>query len=118
MVHIEFIDGLTADKQFFKMAHFAQLDEANIVLNVVRIGNDEIKQNGNEVEEKGIELLKQFHGNDTVWVQTSYNNNFRFRYAIIGGSYDSGRDAFLLPKTSPDHVLNEETLEWELPANG
>ena len=54
------------------MAHFAQLDENNIVLQVNVISNGDIlDENGNESEEMGIQLCKDLVGQDTKWVQTS-----------------------------------------------
>lgn len=77
------------------MAHFAQLDENNIVIRVIVVHNNELlDENGVEVEEIGIEFCKQLLGNDTVWVQTSYSNSFRGKYAAIGMYYDLDLDIF------------------------
>ena len=60
------------------MAHFAQLDDNNIVVTVIVINNNELlDQDGNEIEQKGIDFCKSLYGQDTNWVQTSYNGNFR-----------------------------------------
>ena len=70
------------------MSHFAQLDENNVVTQVIVVSNDDIKDvNGNEVEEIGVAFCKKLLGADTNWKQTSYNNNFRVRYAGIGYSF-------------------------------
>lgn len=77
------------------MAHFAQLDENNIVTGVLVVNNEKlIDENGNESEQKGIDFLKDLFGQDTKWVQTSYNGNFRDKYAGIGDLYDEANDIF------------------------
>ena len=81
------------------MAHFAQLDENNIVLNVVVVANSDITdENGIEQEKIGIQFLKSLFGEDTNWKQTSYNKNIRKRYAGIEYTYDENLDAFIPPK--------------------
>jgi hypothetical protein len=87
------------------MAHFAELDQNNIVLQVVVISNDDIlDENGNESEQKGIDFCKNLYGQDRNWVQTSYNGNFRYKYAAIGDTYNEQYDAFVLAGCS----YNEE----------
>ena len=79
------------------MAHFAELDKNNIVLQVLVIDNkDIIDNNGNESEQKGIDFLASLGLGDR-WVQTSYNNNFRGTYAGIGDIYDVVADVFINP---------------------
>jgi hypothetical protein len=96
------------------MAHFAQLDENNVVLQVIVIHNNELMDNGVESEAKGIAFCQSlFPG--TTWVQTSYNGNIRKNYTGIGFTYDSQRDAFISPKPYPSWVLNETTCQWEAP---
>lgn len=96
------------------MAHFAELDENNVVLRVIVVSNDDCKDaEGNESEEVGIEFCYNLLGG--TWKQTSYNGNMRFRYAGIGYTYDPIRDAFIAPQPFPSWVLNEETTEWEAP---
>jgi hypothetical protein len=98
------------------MAHFAQLDENNIVLQVIVVNNDELMdENGAESEAKGASFCQSLFGVETVWKQTSYNGNFRYNYAGIGYSYDAERDAFIAPKPYPSWVLNETTCNWEAP---
>ena len=98
------------------MAHFTQLDENNVVVQVIVVHNNElIAPDGTESEYKGIEFCKSLFGANTRWVQTSYNGNFRRRYAGIGGSYDEARDAFLHAKPYLSWLLNETTLEWNSP---
>lgn len=87
------------------MAHFAQLDRNNTVLQVIVIANDDIlDENGNESEEVGIQFCKNLLGQDTKWAQTSYNSNFRNKYAAIGDFYDEVHQVFI----SPGYHYNEE----------
>lgn len=95
------------------MAHFAQLDESNVVLRVIVVHNNELKDEiGNESEAKGIQFLKDHFGQETIWVQTSYNSNFRKHYAGIGCIYDGQRDAFISEQPFPSWTLDEETCNW------
>jgi len=54
-------------------------------------------------------------GDPATWVQTFYNNNIRYRFAGIGYTYDSQRDAFIAPQPFPSWTLNEATCDWEAP---
>lgn len=106
------------------MAHFAKLDENNIVISVEVLNNDVITVNGIESEEKGIEFLQQIHGHP-YWKQTSFNmvagvhregkQRFRKNFASVDYSYDPQRDAFIPPKVYPSWVLDEETCYWNPP---
>ena len=97
------------------MAHFAQLDENNIVTQVVVVANNDVKDaNGNESEEIGIAFCKSLFGADTNWRQTSYNNSFRKNYASIGDTYRADIDAFVAPQPYPSWTLNEKA-RWEPP---
>lgn len=81
------------------MAHFAQLDDENIIIRIVCVANETITdESGKEVEELGIQHLKLLCGDDTRWVQTSYNDSFRRQYASCGGVYDPIDDVFIDPK--------------------
>ena len=64
------------------MAHFAELDENNIVLRVITFSNDEVNANGGELSVEAENFVAQRHGG--TWKQTSYNDNFRKQYAGIG----------------------------------
>jgi hypothetical protein len=69
------------------MAHFARLDENNTVTAVLVVGNDDIQNLPfPESEPLGVAFLQNLIPN-TVWKQTSYNNNFRLRYAGIGWTF-------------------------------
>lgn len=96
------------------MAHFAQLDENNTVLQVIVVHNNELlDENGVEQESKGIQFCQSLFGGN--WVQTSYNASFRKNYAGPGYTYDPVRDAFLQPKLYDSWVLNDDTCQWEPP---
>jgi hypothetical protein len=98
------------------MAHFAQIDEDNIVQNVIVVSNNDcLDASGKESELVGIAFCKSLLGRDTQWVQTSYNVNFRKNYAGIGYAYDSTRDAFIPPRPYSSWVLVEETCQWTAP---
>lgn len=97
------------------MAHFAQLDENNIVIQVIVINNNELMLDGKENETKGIIFCKSLYGENTRWRQTSYNQSFRFNYAGNGSIYDEHRDAFIPPQPFSSWILNETTCTWESP---
>ena len=90
------------------MAHYAFLDENNIVTEVIT-GIDETET----IE--GLDT-ETWYGNfrGQVCKRTSYNNNIRYNYAGIGYTYDTTRDAFIAPKTNchPEETLNETTCRW------
>ena len=98
------------------MSHFAQLDENNVVTQVIVVSNDDITDsNGVETESIGVAFCKKLLGADTNWKQTSYNNNFRVRYAGIGYSFSEELNAFIPPRPFDSWILNEETADWESP---
>lgn len=91
------------------MAHYAFLDDNNVVTQVI-VGTDETEL---------IEGLdpETWYGNfrGQVCKRTSYNANIRKNYAGIGFTYDAQRDAFIPPKPFASWVLNEETCNWKAP---
>ena len=97
------------------MAHFAQLDENNIVTQVIVVDNNEIidPHTGEEDEILGIAFCKKLFGGK--WVQTSYNNNIRKNYAGVGYKYDESLDVFIPPKPYESWIFNVETGYWESP---
>lgn len=98
------------------MAHFAKLDENNIVLEVNVVDNDNLlDSNGVEQESLGVAFLTIWSGGYANWKQTSYNGSFRKNYAGIGFSYDTVRDAFIPPQPFSSWFLNEDTCRWESP---
>ena len=126
------------------MAHFAELDENNIVTRVIVVGNENcLDGDGNESEAVGIAWCENFFKGGT-WIQTSFNTKlgkhwtplgepteedasilgpstedggtpFRKNYAGIGYTYDETRDAFIAPKPYSSWVLNDDTCQWNAP---
>lgn len=75
------------------MAHFAELDENNIVLRVVVVNNAELlDEDGVEQESLGVQFCQSLFGGN--WIQTSYNGNIRGMYAAVGGRYNETTDTF------------------------
>jgi hypothetical protein len=101
------------------MAHFAELDENNIVKRVIVVNNEVLlDENNTESEGKGIDFCKSLYGEDTNWKQTSYNaetTGFRKNYAGIGYTYNVSLDAFIAPQPWTSWTLNETTCKWEPP---
>ena len=98
------------------MAHFCRLDENNVVTQVIVVANEDTSDtNGVEVEEIGVAFCKKLLGAETNWKQTSYNNNFRVRYAGISYTYNEELDAFIPPSPFPSFVLNNTTADWQSP---
>jgi hypothetical protein len=99
------------------MAHFAEINEENIVTRVLVVDNSE--------EDNGQVFLAETLGLGGTWIKTSYNTQggvhtsggtpLRKNYAGIGYTYDSGRDAFIPPKPYNSWVLNEDTCLWDAP---
>ena len=94
------------------MAHFAKLDENNVVLEVHCVHNNELMIDGVESEAKGVGFLVMWSGGYPFWKQTSYNGTMRKNYAGIGYTYDAQRDAFIPPKPDGNYVLDEQTCQW------
>lgn len=97
------------------MAHFAQINENNIVQKVVVLDDSKV--------EIAQEFLADTLGLGGTWIQTSYNTYagkhklggtpLRFNYASGGDTYDAVRDAFISPQPHASWILNEETCRWE-----
>lgn len=87
------------------MAHFAEVDENNIVLRVL------VTDNNDPNYDEGYQWLIDNLGG--TWIKTSYNGNIRKNFAGIGYTYDPERDAFIAPKPDGDNwILDEETCKW------
>lgn len=98
------------------MAHFAKLNDLNIVETVIVVDNINLMSQENiEQEEIGIQYLKNIFGENTKWVQTSYNSNFRVRLAQIGFSYDEEKNAFISPKPFNSWIFSNELVDWVPP---
>ena len=99
------------------MAHFAKVDDDNIVTQLLVVSNDD--------EDRGQEFLADDLGFGGTWIQCSYNTAggvhhgggtpFRKNYPAIGWSWDAGRDAFIPPKPYPSWVMDETSCLWEAP---
>lgn len=89
------------------MAHFAEINDKNIVLRVLVVPNSE--------ENRGQDYLANELNLGGNWVQTSYNANFRFNFAGIGYTYDPVDDAFIAPMPQCGHpeLLLNESKRWE-----
>jgi hypothetical protein len=93
------------------MAHFAQLDENNVVMQVIVVHNNELLVDGVEQEAKGVSFCQNLLGG--TWIQTSYNNKFRKNFAGIDYTYDAQRDAFIAPQPEGEGwLLDEATCIW------
>jgi hypothetical protein len=97
------------------MAHFAKLDENNVVTQVIVVDNKDITDphTGQEDEILGIAFCKKLLGGN--WKQTSYNNSMRVRYSGIGYSYNAALDAFVPPQPHDSWTLDNETADWVSP---
>ena len=97
------------------MAHFAKLDENNVVTQVIVVDNKDITDphTGQEDEIIGIAFCKKTFGGN--WKQTSYNGNIRNNYAGVGYSYNAALDAFVPPQPYASWTLNNETADWVSP---
>jgi hypothetical protein len=96
------------------MAHFAELDQDNIVLRVIVVSNEMLLEEGQESEAKGIAFCKSLFGADTRWKQTSYNASFRRHYAGVGYTYNAVRDAFIPPQPFQSWTL-DDGANWQPP---
>ena len=85
------------------MSHFAKINGSNIVTEIIVSEQDFI--NSGAV------------GDSFLWIQTSYNNNFRKNFAAVGDTYDKARDAFITVKPFASWVLDEATCQWKAPTD-
>ena len=98
------------------MAHFAQVNSDNIVINYIVVGNEDcLDENGNESEEAGIRFCQALVPSNCRWIQTSYTNRIRKKFAQIGDTYNEELDAFVPPKPFPDAVFIESLWCWVSP---
>jgi hypothetical protein len=97
------------------MAHFAKLDDNNIVIEVNVVANEVVNNlEFPDSESLGIAFLTEWSGGYTNWKQTSYNRTFRKNFAGMGMTYHADIDAFVYPQPYPSWVLNAEA-QWEAP---
>jgi len=92
------------------MAHWAQIDENNKVIQV------SVGDNNDPIGDEGYQWLIDNLGG--TWIKTSYNGNIRKNFAGIDYTYDPVRDAFIPPQPdlppNAEWVLNEDTCQWEI----
>ena len=80
------------------MAHFAEIDKDNKVIRVIVVNNEVITdEDGQEQEQLGIDFCKSLYGEETAWVQTSYNANSKGLYAGVATHYDPEKTEFVNP---------------------
>jgi hypothetical protein len=88
------------------MAHWAEVNENNIVLRVI------VGDNNDPAGDEGYQWLIDNLGG--TWIKTSYNGNIRKNFAGVDYTYDPVRDAFISPKPEEGNwILNEDTCQWE-----
>jgi len=101
------------------MAHYAFLDETNIVTEVITGVDENITQTDLDGTQVGgsSEAWETFYGNqrNQVCKRTSYNRNYRKNYAAKGMTFNYALDAFIPPKPFASWILNEETCFWNAP---
>lgn len=88
------------------MAHFAQIDENNVVIEVLKVPDNE--------EHRGHEFLSVDCNLGGTWIQTSYNHKIRKQYAGKGYTYDPTNDIFISPQPFPSWSL-DENFDWQAP---
>ena len=89
------------------MAHFARIDDNNIVQEVLVVPDEQ--------QHRGDEFLSSDLGLGGRWIQTSYNSNIRKIFAGVGYSYNEELDVFLAPKPYPSWKLDYTTYQWKAP---
>ena len=91
------------------MAHFAQINENNKVIQIVVVDN--------ELEERGAEYLSVDCGLGGTWIQTSYNAKIRGKFAAIGDTYDAKEDLFIpaKPEECETWTFDKKTMSWQPP---
>ena len=106
------------------MAHFAQLDDNNVVTQVIVVSNDDTSDsNGVETESIGVAFCQKLLGADTNWKQTSYNSNMRGNYAGIGYTYMENvatlgvgsTDVFISQQPYASWTISASAAQWEAP---
>lgn len=90
------------------MAHFAEIDSNNVVLRVLVIAD--------EHEHRGQEFLANDCNLGGTWIQTSYNNNTRKKFASTGDFYNAQIDAFIPPQVYPSWTFDNTDWDWKAPA--
>ena len=97
------------------MAHFAELNSSNEVLQVIIVSNDDVDANGGDLHvdaETFVESIVPYLTDGVAWKQTSYNRNFRKNYAGAGTIYHPFKDKFLAPQPFPSWYLDNND-DWQ-----
>ena len=94
------------------MAHFAKLNDNNIVLEVNVVSNEALDTSNEEAS--GIAFLTEWSGGHSNWKQTSYNGNIRKQYCGIGYSYNAEADVFVAPQPFASWSL-DDNHDWQPP---
>ena len=103
------------------MAHFAQLDSNNVVINVIVVSNNDTSDNaGLETEAIGVAFCQKLLGANTTWKQTSYNSSIRGNFAGVGYTYMENvatlgvgsTDIFINQKPYPSWTLSTTEASW------
>ena len=97
------------------MAHFAELDSNNTVIQVVVVSNDDVDANGGDYSSEAetyVSNLIPHSENGVAWKQTSYHHNFRKQYCGPGDIYDSFKDKFISPQPFPSWYLDNND-DWQ-----
>lgn len=103
------------------MAHYALIDSNNVVVQVITGVDEDVVQYDNGRPVGGsTEAWEQFYEtrpwfNGLRCKRTSYNGNFRFRYAGIGMVYNEEHDVFMWPQPYPSWILDTATFTWVPP---
>jgi len=102
------------------MAHFAKINDSNIVTEVIVVSNGTATS-----ESAGVTFINNLYGTSDTWKQTSYNTHgnvhslggtaFRGNYAGVGYTYDTSNDVFIAPKPYNSWTLNDSTYLWAAP---
>lgn len=95
------------------MAHFAEIDENNIVTRVIVVNNTELLDGEQESETKGIDFCESLYGHRN-WVQTSFNGSIRHNYAGVGDIWDAENNAFYQSQPFESWELDENFI-WQPP---
>ncbi len=99
------------------MAHFAELNSSNEVLQVVVISNEDVNANGGDESSQAetfVASLVPYTTGGVAWKQTSYNNNFRKQYAGVGYTYDATKDKIISIKPFSSWSLDSND-DWQAP---
>ena len=88
------------------MAHFARINQYNVVTEVLVVDNS--------LEHRGADFLANDLGLGGTWIQTSYNHNFRKQYAGVGYTYNQEADVFISPQPFPSWNL-DDNFDWQPP---